>query len=549
MSADSMVRGLLVSQVGYDSAMVKRAIVRGPEGELSEAARFVLRGAAGDAVEGVVNAWGSLWGSRWWIADFSSVAHAGTFCIEIHDRGEMRFSAEIEIGPGLLWERTWEHVSINQAERRQRLASQHEGRHLGWYDAGAHWQEANSHAAYLLGLCDLATHAAGRIDDRCRPRLETQLLNGADYLAHLQDMAVAKGFGDGPLVHQSFKLENLVLPSDAAKAAAAWARVAAVLKNHTAASGYRQRALRAMDWLLAAPRYGGLHFCGVPHGVPDDFPRPDEISTPDLAHLVQAALDLGDPRFVPLMDRWLARQVPEEAAQDGLHGHFRLFDSSPLTEKTWTHGFDPQGHGYNLGQTCGHNLLPLILAQQTHPDHPDAKRWRAAIESYAYGYFIPACRMSPFLIAPLGHYPGEGILHFAGLWHGMNAVYGNAAALALEFSKLFGDAAFAEIAAGNLQWIAGLNAGLTSASLSASHMFSTDVPPEVALPVSMICGVGRRTAGPWLNIRGSICNGFSTGDQFVYDVSATHANDGPRTFTDEDWITHAGGWLSAIARC
>jgi len=26
------------------------------------------------------------------------------------------------------------------------------------------------------------------------------------------------------------------------------------------------------------------------------------------------------------------------------------------------------------------------------------------------------------------------------------------------------------------------------------------------------------------------------------------ANDGPCTFTDEDWITHAGAWLSAVAR-
>jgi len=51
-----------------------------------------------------------------------------------------------------------------------------------------------------------------------------------------------------------------------------------------------------------------------------------------------------------------------------------------------------------------------------------------------------------------------------------------------------------------------------------------------------------------MNIRGSICNGFSTGEQFRFDVAATRANDGPFTFTDEDWVTHAGDWLSAMAR-
>jgi hypothetical protein len=64
----------------------------------------------------------------------------------------------------------------------------------------------------------------------------------------------------------------------------------------------------------------------------------------------------------------------------------------------------------------------------------------------------------------------------------------------------------------------------------------------------MICGIGTRTAGSWLNLPGAICNGFATGDQFQWDTPPIRAADGPHSFTDEDWITHAGAWLSAISR-
>ena len=72
--------------------------------------------------------------------------------------------------------------------------------------------------------------------------------------------------------------------------------------------------------------------------------------------------------------------------------------------------------------------------------------------------------------------------------------------------------------------------------------------PGEALPHSLIYGIGARWGGSWLAVRGAIGNGFSMGAQFKFDVAPTVANDGPSTFTDEDWITHAGAWLSALAR-
>jgi hypothetical protein len=130
----------------------------------------------------------------------------------------------------------------------------------------------------------------------------------------------------------------------------------------------------------------------------------------------------------------------------------------------------------------------------------------------------------------------------------MNGAYALAAALAQEFETLFGDPEFRSITTGNLQWIAGLNAGITAEGIRASHMYSADLPEGIALPVSMIHGIGHRTAGSYLNVRGSICNGFSTGEQFIYDVEPSLESDGPHTFTDEDWITHAGAWLGTLAR-
>jgi hypothetical protein len=79
-------------------------------------------------------------------------------------------------------------------------------------------------------------------------------------------------------------------------------------------------------------------------------------------------------------------------------------------------------------------------------------------------------------------------------------------------------------------------------------VYSTDLPDVVALPASMICHIGERWAGTWFQTRGVICNGFSTGEQFKYDVEPKKENDGPFSLTDEDWIPHSAGWLTGLMR-
>jgi hypothetical protein len=538
------MKGLLYSQIGYDAARPVRLVFRGPADALAPDAQLVL----GDGTALPLRPHGALWGSHWWVAEAPRTPGAYQGCLNTPERV---YHAAWTVAPDLLHCATWESVGPAQAEIRQRFSQKHQGAPLGWFDAGMHWQEANAHAAYLHGLADLLALRGPELPADATRRLVTQLRNGADYLALLQDLAAALPDAEGALVHQSFKLERLLLPSDAAKAAAGWAHVADVLpaSEVEATAAYRTRARRALDWFLLRPRQQGLPFCALPHGAAPDTRPPDEFSTPDLACCVDAARRLRDPRLFALIETWLARQISPDHAEGGLHGHFRLFDSVPWNERAWTHGFDPEGHGFNLGMTHGHHLRPLLDTLRAHPDHPAAPRWRTALERYAYGYFLPACRANPFLIMPLGWYPGEGLIWFGGMWHGGNAIYAHAAALALEFERWFGDAAFGEIATGNLQWIAGLHAGLHPAALRPScHLWSDELPEDEAVPASMIQGIGQRSAGSWLHLRGAICNGFATGDQFVWDVPPVAALDGPHAFTDEDWITHAGAWLSATAR-
>ncbi|MBC8141353.1 MAG: hypothetical protein H7Y38_07910, partial [Armatimonadetes bacterium] len=347
--------------------------------------------------------------------------------------------------------------------------------------------------------------------------------------------------------------------SDTMKAAVCWARAARLLPDTLAEkrTAYRTRAANAMDFLRERAKPCGDHgFDRGFHGAPPDYAVPDEWMTRDLLQHCWAATELAkdDESFLPeavaLANRVVARQVPasEAGRYDGLYGHFRTFDTGDLIEKAWCHNLENKIAGADAGGHFPHWVLPLLTLAEAFPAHPDSPRFRECVRDFAYGYFLPACSRNPFYLLPLGYYEGQGLVSFAGLWHGMNAAYGLAAALAWEFERAFGDAAFRAVYTGNLQWIAGLNAGLTRESLAGSTLFDTEIAAGIAVPVSLIHGIGTRCAGSWLNIKGAICNGFAVGAQFKFDIPANTENDAPTSFTDEDWISHAGAWLSALSR-
>lgn len=547
--------GLLYSQIGYDLGGPVRAIVRGPKDLLAATTQFRIIAMNGATeLEAPVQYWGELWGSHWWICDFSEIDHGGRYILTIRDEGvEWMRSEPLLIGRGILWS-TWFVVGVDQCERRARLTMNK----VGWQDSGTTQLDISSHASMVIGLEDVLEHAGKRVAPDERERLELQIMNGCDYLASFQDQAQKLGCPPGSLSHQTLSGGNAIAPADTNQAVVCLARAAQLLSSAHAArkADYLRRAEMLMQSLVSVAPLGVQNFSRIAHGAPVDFIVPErEPMTRDVLMNTWAALELARAGLGHYKDlainhanEVMRRQVARDRSEGGFHGHFYTFASSDLTEKAWVHHTDGNAFTSDAGGTFPNYVLPLLWMRRLWPDHADAPRWEQTVRDFAYGYLLPACRANPFGIVPLGCFKDRGLLWFAGLWHGMNAAYALTAAMCYEFERFFNDPAFREVAVGNMQWIAGLNAGLTRASLSASHLFSADVPDEAAVPVSMINGIGRRTAGNWLNLRGAICNGFSTGDQFQFDVPPAKENDGPHTFTDKDWITHAGGWLSALAR-
>jgi hypothetical protein len=240
----------------------------------------------------------------------------------------------------------------------------------------------------------------------------------------------------------------------------------------------------------------------------------------------------------------MRRQVPKERSEDGLYGHFYTYDDfssfggEHFTEKANIHcgAWSTDGRIYNKGGHYPHYLLPLIEMLTLWPDRPAAVRWRSCLRDFAYGYFLPACRRSPFLILPAGYYRNEGLLYFGPWYHGHNNMYAFAASLALELGRVFPDARFREVAVANVQWIAGLNCGLVGED-DASRYRS----------FSMVAGIGHRFRGSWTKIPGSVCNGFSASKQFRI-APASAAADRPAFLDDEAYIAHSLPFLAAVAR-
>jgi hypothetical protein len=390
----------------------------------------------------------------------------------------------------------------------------------------------------IIALLDMLEFASAQIPDSSIRRLIWHVKRGTDYLALCQDQAASQGSGDGPVVHEIPDHLNIVT-GDITKAAVVFARASRVLQTDTCSAGYLTRALKAFTWLRTHGPVQQAGFSNYAHGAPTGYTPPNEFMTSDLVMMAWAAVELaraGHPEYkdtaISIVNQIAVRQIPQTAKEGPFYGHFKTYGSSPFSEKAWVH----HDFAYDVGQTFPHYMMGIIEMCSLWPNDSHAAQWRQMLHDFAYGYFLPACSANPFSIQPVGYYAyptNEGLLEFSSIWHGMNGAYGNAAAMAFEFEKYFGDPQFRTIAIGNIQWIAGVNAGVVTGS--------------TAVPYSMVYGVGNRFKGTWTGIPGTVCNGFDAYSQFSLNAPSA-ANDGPNQFTDEDWIVHGGGWLSALAR-
>jgi hypothetical protein len=543
------VSGLLTSQIGYDLRAPLRAIYRGAERRaFGDSAVFELKNAAGEVLlRQPLAYWGECWQSHWWVADFSALRQPGEYAVVLQDDGKAPIASEpFEVGTSLLWEKTVRTVAIEQFERRTELARFGKG----WKDCGSDFREVGSHTATLIGLLDLLNIGFEWLGREDALRLALQVIQGCDFICACQQRASDLGWEDGAILHEMPNFPVLI-PQDQGQSVVALARAARHIYEIDPARSteYLQRAARAYEFLTQRCRPSTLpNFSALIHGAPEGY-HPSSFMTGDLLMMVWGGVELaqsGKPQYleeaVYRARQVLRRQVPKQAPEDGFYGHFYTFEDCAFSEKAFIH----HHVGYDTSMLFSHYIVPLIELCKLLPDHADAPLWRQAVHDFTYGYLLPACQQNPFLLLPQGVYRGQGALSFCGPWHGFNVWYGYGAALAVQLAIFLDEAKLFDIAVGNLQWIAGLNSGITRQCFEGSVMWREDVPAGVALPCSQIHGIGRHAVKTWSQIPGSIGNGFCTNRQFNLEVEPLRENDGPWRYSDEDWVPHAGGWASGV---
>ena len=557
------VAGLLFSQIGYELGLPVRIVIRLPKKELlsGKTTCKLIPVSGGKTFETEFKYHSEIWRSHWWVADFRSIDEAGEWDVEVWN-GNACILADrgLKVGKNILWDETIEYASVDMLERRSNFT----GVGAGWQDAGTLWVESPAQSAMIIALEELLELKKDSFDESIQERIYAQIAVGCDYLVMTQHKAEELGFAKGSMSHDIKGHEKDILPHDAMKAVVALAKAVQLLpeKFSDKKQKYAETAKNAFQWLVTSAKpMGEYGYVKMQRGLNEDAVIPkNEWLTRDLLMMCRASLEmlkLGNQEAkamaITFAQRVMERQIIKENADREFYGHFLEFDSMKHSEPSWCHGIVPGKKSVEFGADMGgiypNYLMPLIDMLKLWSDHTDAPKWNECLHKFAFNYLIPACEKNPFYLVPQGIFGDEGPVWFCGTFHGTNAVYGFTAALALELSGLFSEPKLKEIAYGNLQWLAGLNAGITKENLKQGCVvFSTNVPEGAAWPASMMCGVGNRQAGTWFQTRGVICNGFSTGKQFVYDTEPKKANDGPFSLTDEDWIPHSAAWLTGLMR-
>lgn len=553
--------GLLFSQVGYPSGYPVRVIVRAPARQaLTENADCALlpnADATGRRFRAQLQYWGQRWQSHWWTATFDPAGATGEWTVEVEDQGRVLFREDgLRVADDVLWEEVYDWATVDMLLKRSYFTKVG----AGWQDAGALWVESPAQSAMTICLADVNEYTRD-YDAAYRDKLYAQQQIGADYLVMLEAKSTELGNPPGSTVHDLHGHEEYALPNDTIKATVALYRTAATLPDKFAdkRKKYLEVADRCLDHMLnVAQPIGDQGMGKIQRGLPQNTPMPaDEWPTRDLMFMLWACLEKYktgasgyQAQCMDLAEQIMARQITQAKPENGYYGHFLEYPSAPHSQKSWTHTILSEGEkrfGTDIGALFPNYLMPFFELLEIWPDHKRAAAWKATLRSFSEGFLLPTCKMNPFHLVPLGIFGEEGPIWFTGPFHGTNAIYGYTAALAARLYGLFGEEDLKHVAMGNLQWIAGLNAGITTENIAeGSVIYTTEVPDGIALPASMICRVGRRWAGTWFQTKGVVCNGFSVGPQFKMEIMPTAAVDGPFSFTDEDWIPHSAGYLTGL---
>ena len=545
-----MIYGLLISQIGYDLYDPMQAIYRAEKKDfLSGEAYFEIADIVSAELvkKEAVEYWGEIWKTHWWVLDFTGLA-GGEYEIMLYDGDNLVEIASFEVGNNLLWNITAVPVGINQFEKRAERARNQ----IGWKDCGATLRESVSHAIALIGLTEFLLVGFEWLGRKDCQRERTQLMQGADYLMVLAKKAVEVGYPKGSLFHE-IPRHMLILPRSISQSIIAWTRVSKLIvgTNPIKSAEYLAYAKDSFEYYLNGLKpHGPRGFSISNHGAPKDYEKPDEWETRDLilwmwagVELVRSGLTEYLDEVVRLADMIMERQVTKKEAEDGLYGHFFAFSDRAYTGKANTH----HHIGHDTGGVFPYYITAFIDLIQTEYDHPNVEKWRQTVNDFANGFYLPACSKNPFYIVPEGYFAGEGLLNFCGPWHGMNATIAFGATLALKLEAFTGNNEFRKISVGCIQWIAGLNVGVTKNSFESTLKFKMALDDETVIAISQIFGIGKRYAKCWSDIKGTVMNGFSANPQFRLVIEPTLENDYPTNFTDEDWVPHGAAYVGALA--
>lgn len=566
-----MPTGLLTNQIGYDSQHRIRFIFRSEMLlKLDSGATWVITTTDGLPVaDGNWASWGKLWNEYWWVAELTSLA-VGNYQLSTHDSEGRLWQEWIEVGSKPYFTKAFEAVALDQFERRSMISTV-SGK--GWIDCGSYLSEANSHAVSVIGMCKFYLKRRNELEAGQIERLVRQIQVGCKYFLFLSEEAIRLGLPKGTYQHEPVN-KTVWLLEDSLQVGQALCLAVQVFRlagDTDFARQLLQNAETNYDFLSKDPdtlvkrMVSGLppcslsedvelsHFSARTHALPSETPLPTVWMTRELLLYLQFQLllteltgsDLEAEMFA-VAEEILSRRIENEKSNsEMISGCFLPFPGVDQAEVACCH----HSVGRDTGGVFPHFVIPLWELSQRYPSNPLSETCRTAVDDFIKGYLKPFASASPFSLLPNTWKHGEGWLFFAGLWHGINASYALMAMQCFYFAEQLDLPWLHELGKAQMDWIAGLNAGLTLESQYGSLMSEQDVASGEAVPVSMIYGVGKRFAGSWRTIRGSICNGFSRGRQFHFDIEPLTLEDRPDSFTDEDWITHSGAWLAALAHC
>lgn len=545
--------GILTSQIGYNLGQPMRCLIRSTDKDFLVQAVFQLISIETDDIllRGEVAYWGERWNSYWWEIDFSDLDISGQYKIVVFENETEKLTSDhFYIGEDILWNETIEDVGIAQFEKRAKQARNNNG----FKDCGSDLREVNSHACAIIGMCDLIDVGFSWLDQNQIKRVHNMMIKGCDYIAVCQDKAEMIGYPKGAVVHEIPSV-MYVLPGDVLKSTVALAKASRLLTEicPEKSNEYLERAEKAYRYMLGykiAKEQKGFSYMN--HGSAKDFKHNGQWMTCDLMTFMWAGYELwlaGRHEYkqdaVRFARKIMKRQVAKDSPEGEFYGHFHTFDGCDFTEKSSTH----HHCGFDNGATLPHYIIPFIDIMGAWNEHEDSHLWEKAIRDFAYGYFLPACKQNPFYILPVGYFSGEGLLEFSGIWHGINGTLLFGATLALKLKQCLSDDDFRCIAIGNIQWVAGLNAGLKTGQLDHCTKWRKDdgLRDDTWKSYSQIEGIGSRAVRCWSDIKGSVANGFSVNQQFRLSIEPRKCTDEPLNYCDEDWVPHAGGWISALA--